>query len=57
VVSKHLEKEITVPVEELVEVSTKLSRGETDVIITYDKENELGVLAASMKGSLPRLRI
>ncbi|HWQ77758.1 MAG TPA: methyl-accepting chemotaxis protein [Anaerovoracaceae bacterium] len=55
VVSKRLEKEITVPVEELVEVSTKLSRGETDITITYDKENELGVLATSMKGIVTAL--
>ncbi|HWQ80036.1 MAG TPA: methyl-accepting chemotaxis protein [Anaerovoracaceae bacterium] len=55
-VSKRLEKEITVPVEELVEVSARLSRGETDVSITYDRDNELGVLASSMKGIVAALK-
>ena len=55
-VSRRLEKEILTPVEELVEVSAKLSKGETDVVISYDKENELGVLAAGMKGIVAALK-
>lgn len=55
-VSKRLEKEIITPVEELVEVSTMLSKGEIDVDITYDKENELGVLADSMRGIIAALK-
>ena len=55
-VSKRLEKEIITPVEELVEVSTMLSRGEIDVSIAYDKENELGVLASSMRGIIAALK-
>lgn len=55
-VSKRLEREIITPVEELVEVSTMLSRGEIDVEITYDKQNELGVLAESMRGIIASLR-
>ncbi len=55
-VSKRLEREIVTPVEELVEVSTMLSRGELDVDITYNKKNELGVLADSMRGIIATLR-
>ncbi len=55
-ISNRLEKEIITPVEELVEVSTMLSRGEINVDITYDKENELGVLANSMKGIIAALK-
>ncbi len=55
-VSKRLEREIVAPVEELVEVSAMLSRGEIEVDITYDKENELGVLAASMRGIVETLK-
>jgi methyl-accepting chemotaxis protein len=55
-VSRRLEKEIIAPLEELLEVSTKLSRGETDVVITYDKENEIGELAAGMKGIVTALK-
>ena len=55
-ISKRLEKEIITPVEELVEVSTMLSRGEIEVNITYDKQNELGVLADSMRGIISVLK-
>ncbi len=54
-VSKRLEREIVTPIEELVEVSTKLSAGEIRVDITYDKQNELGVLAESMRGIIASL--
>lgn len=55
-VSKRLEREIITPVEELVEVSTMLSKGEINLNITYDKENELGVLADSMRGIIAVLK-
>lgn len=55
-ISKKLEKEIITPVEELVKVSTMLSRGEIAVDITYDRENEFGVLANSMKGIIAALK-
>ena len=55
-VSKKLEKEIVTPVEELVDVSSRLSRGEIDVAISYDKNNELGVLAESMRGIITVLK-
>ncbi len=55
-VSKRLEREIVTPIEELVEVSTKLSAGEIGVNITYDKQNELGVLAESMRGIIAALK-
>lgn len=55
-ISRRLEKEITVPVEELVGVSTMLSRGEINVDITYDKEDELGVLASGMRGIIAALK-
>ena len=48
-VSKRLEKEILTPVEELVEISSSIAKGDLNVSITYDKNNELGVLAGSMK--------
>ncbi|HVI42095.1 MAG TPA: methyl-accepting chemotaxis protein, partial [Anaerovoracaceae bacterium] len=55
-ISKRLEREIITPIEELVEVSTMLSRGEIEVSISYDKENELGVLADSMRGIIAVLK-
>lgn len=55
-VSKRLEKEIIEPVEELVEVSSMLSRGEIGAEISYNKDNELGVLADSMRGIIGALR-
>ncbi|MBR0597560.1 methyl-accepting chemotaxis protein [Sinanaerobacter chloroacetimidivorans] len=55
-ISKRLEKEILTPVNELVEVSTKLANGDLDIEITYDKQNELGVLSASMRGIVASLR-
>ncbi len=55
-VSKRLEKEILTPVEELVEVSTMLSKGEIEIGISYDKQNELGVLADSMRGIISTLK-
>ncbi len=55
-ISKRLEKEIVTPIEELVEVSKMLSKGEINVSISYDKENELGVLAESMKGIIAVLK-
>ncbi len=55
-VSKRLEKEIVTPVQELVDVSTMLSRGEIEVAITYDKQDELGVLADSMRGIIAALK-
>ena len=56
IISKRLEKEIITPVEELVNVSTMLSHGEIDVDITYNKENELGVLADSMRNIIAALK-
>jgi methyl-accepting chemotaxis protein len=47
--SKRLEKEILTPVNELVEVSTSLARGDIHVKIDYDKDDELGVLADSIR--------
>lgn len=55
-VSKRLEREIVTPVEELVEVSTMLSRGEIGVSIAYDRQNELGILAESMRGIIAALK-
>lgn len=55
-ISKRLEKEITGPVEELVEVSTKLSKGDINAEINYDKDDELGTLAESMRGIIASLK-
>jgi methyl-accepting chemotaxis protein len=55
-ISKRLEKEITGPVEELVEVSTRISRGDINAEINYDKDDELGILAESMRGIIASLR-
>lgn len=48
-ISSRLEKDIVVPVDELVQVSTALADGNTDVLIKYDGADELGVLADSMR--------
>lgn len=49
ILSKRLERQILTPVNELVEVSSSLAKGEIDIAITYDKDDELGVLAHSMR--------
>ena len=48
-ISRRLEGEILTPVNELVEVSTSLAKGNIDVSISYDKEDEFGVLAKSIR--------
>lgn len=53
---KVLLKEITVPVDELVEASTALAAGDLNTEIRYREENELGVLADSMRGMILTLR-
>ncbi|MEL7656797.1 MAG: HAMP domain-containing protein, partial [Bacillota bacterium] len=48
-ISRRLEGEILAPVNELVEVSTSLAKGDINVSILYDKEDEFGVLAKSIR--------
>src|SRR5690606_38179344 len=44
------------PVNELVEVSTSLAKGDINVAIEYDENNELGVLANSMRDIIASLK-
>ncbi len=55
-ISKRLEKEILTPVNELVEVSTSLAQGDIHVEINYDKDDELGVLADSIREIIVSLK-
>lgn len=55
-ISKRMEKEILTPVNELVEVSTSLAQGDIHVSISYDKDDELGVLADSIREIIVSLK-
>jgi len=48
-ISRRLENDIVTPVNKLVEVSTSLAEGNTNISIDYNREDELGVLAGSMR--------
>jgi len=55
-ISKRLEKEILTPVNELVEISSSIAKGDLNVTITYEKQNELGILANSMREIIASLK-
>jgi methyl-accepting chemotaxis protein len=55
-ISKKLTERILKPVNELVEVSTSLAKGDINVAIEYDENNELGVLANSMRDIIASLK-
>jgi len=56
IISKRLEGEILAPVNELVAVSSSIAKGDIDVTVTYDKDDELGVLSKSMKAIIVSLQ-
>lgn len=54
---RHIMKKMTKPLEELAEASTELSEGNYDFKLTYDGEDELGVLTRSFTTMADKLKV
>ncbi|MGN0596662.1 MAG: methyl-accepting chemotaxis protein [Ruminiclostridium sp.] len=45
----YLNKEITAPVDDMVQAAEKIANGDINAEVTYSKDNEFGVIAASLR--------